>query len=52
MVGPEGSPLVLHHTACDHDMHAVVVCSECAEELDVREIQALPGPGAPTVRSR
>ena len=29
LTGPEGTPLVLHHTACDHDMHAVVVCSEC-----------------------
>jgi DNA-binding HxlR family transcriptional regulator len=49
LVGPEGTPLVLHHTACDHDMHAVVVCSECAEAIDVREVRALPGPGAPTV---
>ena len=47
LTGPEGTPLVLHHTACDHDMHAVVVCSECAEELDVREIRATRGPGAP-----
>jgi DNA-binding HxlR family transcriptional regulator len=44
--GPEGSPLVLHHETCDHDMHAVVVCSRCAEPLDVREIRARPGPGA------
>ena len=28
-------------------MHAVVVCSECEEPLDVREIRAKPGPGAP-----
>ena len=27
---PRARPLVLHHTACDHDMHAVVTCSECA----------------------
>src|SRR4051812_34004798 len=47
LVGPEGTPLLLHHTACDRDMHAVVVCSECAEEIDVREVRALPGPGAP-----
>ena len=45
MTGPEGTPLVLHHTTCDHDMHAVVVCSECSESLDVREVRALPGPG-------
>jgi DNA-binding HxlR family transcriptional regulator len=36
----EGSPLQLHHTACAHDMHAVVVCSECAAPLEVREVRA------------
>ena len=46
LTGPEGTPLVLHHTACDHDMHAVVVCSECREPLDVRRVSARPGPGA------
>ncbi len=45
LVGPEGTPLVLHHTSCDRDMHAVVTCSECAEPLDVREVQATAGPG-------
>ena len=47
LTGPEGTPLVLHHTTCDHDMHAVVVCSECAEAIDVRQVRARPGPGAP-----
>ena len=46
LTGPEGTPLVLHHTVCDHDMHAVVVCSDCAQPVDVREIRATPGPGA------
>lgn len=45
MTGPEGTPLVLHHTPCDHDMHAVVVCSECAARLDVGDVRARPGPG-------
>src|SRR3954447_14455002 len=44
LTGPEGTPLVLHHTLCDHDMAATVVCSECDERLDVREIRARPGP--------
>jgi DNA-binding HxlR family transcriptional regulator len=44
--GPGGTPLILHHTACDHDMHAMVVCSECEEPLDVRQVSARPGPGA------
>ncbi len=47
LTGPEGTPLVLHHTTCDHDMHAVVVCSECAEPIDVREVRARFGPGHP-----
>ena len=45
LVDDEGSPLVLHHIACDHEMHAEVVCSECAEPLDVREVRARRGPG-------
>ena len=47
LTGPEGTPLVLHHTACAHDMHADVTCSECAAPLDVREVRAVPGPGHP-----
>ena len=38
---------MLHHTTCDHDMHAVVTCSECAAPIDVRDIQATAGPGHP-----
>ena len=48
LTGPEGTPLVLHHSACDHDMHAVVVCSQCEEPLDVREVRAKAGPGYPS----
>jgi DNA-binding HxlR family transcriptional regulator len=47
LTGTEGTPLVLHHTRCEHDMHAVVVCSECAEPLDVRDVRAETGPGFP-----
>ena len=43
--GPEGTPIVLHHTTCDHDMRAVVVCSVCAEPLDVHDVLATAGPG-------
>lgn len=45
LVGDEGTPLVLHHRTCDHDMHAVVVCSQCDEPLEVREVRATAGPG-------
>jgi DNA-binding HxlR family transcriptional regulator len=47
LTGPEGSPLVLHHTTCDHDMQAEIRCSECGEALDVRQIRAKRGPGHP-----
>ncbi len=52
LTGPEGTPLVLHHTTCDHDMHAVVVCSECDQRLDVHDVVATAGPGAPAGFSR
>lgn len=47
LTGPEGTPLVLHHSTCGHDMHAVVVCSECAQPIAVRDIRAKVGPGFP-----
>lgn len=53
LTGPEGTPLVLHHTECGHDMHAAVVCSECRAPLDVRNVTAHAGPGFPRLaRSR
>lgn len=47
LTGPEGTPLILHHASCDHDMHAEVRCSQCGEQLDVRDIRARYGPGHP-----
>ncbi|HMS13695.1 MAG TPA: helix-turn-helix domain-containing protein [Microthrixaceae bacterium] len=47
LVGPEGPPVQLHHSTCDHDMSAVVVCGHCEKRLDVREVTARPGPGHP-----
>ncbi|HEY8545327.1 MAG TPA: helix-turn-helix domain-containing protein [Acidimicrobiales bacterium] len=52
LTGPEGTPLVLHHTTCGHDMHAEVVCSECDEPIRVREVRAKPGPGFPRRRAK
>ena len=40
LVGPEGTPLVLHHTTCGHDMQARVVCSECDQPIDVHDVRA------------
>ena len=45
LAGPEGTPVVLHHETCDHDMHAVVTCSECRQLIDVRDVKARPGAG-------
>lgn len=45
MTGPEGTPLVLHHETCGNDMHGLVVCSECREPIDVRQVSAKAGPG-------
>jgi DNA-binding HxlR family transcriptional regulator len=42
LAGPQGTPVLLHHQACDLDMHAVVVCSECSRPLDVRQVTARP----------
>ena len=47
LLGDKGPPVVLHHTSCDHDMHAVVACSQCAQPLDVRSVRARPGAGYP-----
>jgi DNA-binding HxlR family transcriptional regulator len=47
LTGPEGTPLVLHHSTCGHDMRAVVVCSECDQPIKVRDIRARAGPGFP-----
>jgi DNA-binding HxlR family transcriptional regulator len=40
LTGPEGTPVLLHHNPCDHDMHALVVCSRCQAPIDVRDITA------------
>ncbi|MEZ5266882.1 MAG: helix-turn-helix domain-containing protein [Acidimicrobiales bacterium] len=47
LTGPEGTPLVLHHTRCHHDMAAAVVCDQCGERIEVKEVRARRGPGHP-----
>ena len=44
--GPEGPPLVLRHTLCGHNADPRLVCGHCAAELEAREVQPEPGPGA------
>jgi DNA-binding HxlR family transcriptional regulator len=43
LAGEDGPPVVLHHRTCDHDVHAEVVCSHCAEPLAMRDVSARPG---------
>ena len=52
LIGPEGTPVVLHHETCGHDMHAVVTCSECREPIDVRDVKARPGDGFESAPAR
>jgi DNA-binding HxlR family transcriptional regulator len=42
-----GIPVVLHHTSCDHDSSAVVVCSHCRAELELPDVEVRLGPGFP-----
>ena len=47
LLGDTDPLVIFHHVTCDHDMHAVVSCSECAQPLDARSVRARPGPGYP-----
>lgn len=47
LTGDEGAPLVFEHTACNHDMQAEVVCSECHEPLHLGDVRVRRGPGFP-----
>jgi DNA-binding HxlR family transcriptional regulator len=42
-----GPPVILHHTSCDHDTEAVVVCEHCREPLRIDDISPRLGPGFP-----
>lgn len=46
VLGEGHEPLVLRHTVCDHETHAVMTCDHCGERLDTRTVRAEPGPGA------
>ncbi|MBF6331545.1 winged helix-turn-helix transcriptional regulator [Nocardia transvalensis] len=47
LTAESGAPVVLHHTACEHDTHAEVVCAHCREPLRHSEMSAHLGPGFP-----
>ena len=44
---PERPPVVMIHRPCGHHTHAEVVCAECHEPLDVRDVRVALGPGFP-----
>jgi hypothetical protein len=46
VVGPDGPPRVMVHTACGHDTEPVHSCAHCGEALEPSEVQLRPGPGA------
>jgi DNA-binding HxlR family transcriptional regulator len=40
-----GAPITLHHTQCDHDVEAAVVCTFCRATIHSSDIQFRVGPG-------
>ena len=49
--GKAGRPMLHEHLTCGHQFDPVLICSECGEKVDAREVRVMPGPGA-TARSR
>jgi DNA-binding HxlR family transcriptional regulator len=47
-----GVPIVMHHTTCDHDASAVVLCSHCEQPLELRDVNIRLGPGFPARHRR
>lgn len=47
LAGAGGPPVVLHHTTCEHDTQAEVVCSHCREPLRLGDVTSRLGPGYP-----
>jgi DNA-binding HxlR family transcriptional regulator len=45
--GGKGAPVLLRHRTCGKVTHAEVVCAECGEELQARDMTVEPGPGFP-----
>jgi DNA-binding HxlR family transcriptional regulator len=41
---PDGPPLEVVHRGCGHVMHVEPRCSECGEQLELRQLRAVPGP--------
>ena len=37
-ISPEGAPLLLRHKSDEHDLKAVVTCSECAQQVRPQDV--------------
>lgn len=48
MADERGAPIVHRHKNCGKQMFAQMVCSDCSEELDAREVTVDIGPGFKT----
>jgi DNA-binding HxlR family transcriptional regulator len=46
MAGRKGRPLLHQHLACGKTFDPVMVCSECSEPINPREVRVQRGPGA------
>lgn len=46
MAGEGGLPLLHRHLKCGKDFDPVMVCSECGEPVQAREVEVHPGPAA------
>jgi DNA-binding HxlR family transcriptional regulator len=43
---PDGPPVLLEHRGCGGSVDEHRICASCGERLSVRDVRALPGPGA------
>ena len=52
MVDERGRPLLHQHKSCGKDFDPVMICSECGEPLNAKQVHTHPGPGAPKHAAR
>ena len=50
MAGKKGRPLLHAHDLCGKDFDPVMVCSECGEPLNPKQVRVRPGPDAKSPR--
>lgn len=46
MIDKRGRPLLHQHRTCSKHFDPVMICSECGEPLNAKEVHVHPGPGA------